>query len=155
MLFRLTTFGSAPFGGLSRRSFDHLFSHQAIHDLTLRASQAPALRLLNGQRPYASGAMMSDNDPIVLETEKERLLKGRVVTTIPDAPGWDEKLASYAEAVVKAERTTVDTTHVDNLQDESVQILHKERMSYEDDSIDLRTDFKAKDAHHPKPRSQH
>ncbi|KAL1917347.1 uncharacterized protein VTP21DRAFT_5003 [Calcarisporiella thermophila] len=46
---------------------------------------------------YSTGSHMSDNDPHVLEREKQKVLKGK-------HSGWNELLASHSEANVKAER---------------------------------------------------
>ncbi len=48
---------------------------------------------------------MHDNDPNILEEQKQRALDGETRVANPDYPSWNEKLASTAEAVVKAERT--------------------------------------------------
>ena len=47
---------------------------------------------------------MSDNDPLVLETEKRRNLQNvqhKTSTPHEHAPGWNEDLATVSEAVVK------------------------------------------------------
>eukprot|EP00884_Botryococcus_braunii_P004273 jgi/Botrbrau1/13847/Bobra.0056s0084.1 len=55
-------------------------------------------------RAMGHGSHASDNDPEVLQREQERNLKGETKSTIPHAPGWNEKLASDSEAAVKAEQ---------------------------------------------------
>jgi hypothetical protein len=47
---------------------------------------------------------MSDNDPLVLETEKRRNLQNvqhKTSTPHEHAPGWNEDLATVSEAVLK------------------------------------------------------
>ncbi|KAF8656254.1 hypothetical protein AX16_002690 [Volvariella volvacea WC 439] len=56
---------------------------------------------------YSSTSTMHDNDPELLETEKQRNLSGKQHKTsapLSDAPGWNEYLASASEAGVKADR---------------------------------------------------
>jgi hypothetical protein len=79
-----------------------------------------AAAVLSSRRPinapvrrFGLGSHTSNNDPDVLEREKARNLSARtaeegerVPGSMPGgtAPGWNERLASDAEAVVKAER---------------------------------------------------
>ncbi|CAG8540542.1 5746_t:CDS:2 [Cetraspora pellucida] len=65
---------------------------------------------------------VSDNDPFVIDKEKRRLLRGKVVGPFKHAPGWNEKLASDSEAMVKAEREP-DSTSIDELQRETLTYL--------------------------------
>ena len=69
-----------------------------------------------------------------IELEKKRVLKGKlsgvdadseVVSTMPQYPGWDERLASNSEAFVKADRSEGDT--VEEMQKETIEILNKEK----------------------------
>ena len=60
-----------------------------------------ATRSLNFKRFSSS---MHDNDPEVLETEKQRNLKKEQGNVHEHAPGWNEKLASESEAHVKADK---------------------------------------------------
>ena len=62
------------------------------------------------------GSNMSDNDPTIIEKEKKKTLEGKVNSQIKEAPGWNEKLASVAEASVKADRSA----------DEPIEVLVKE-----------------------------
>lgn len=57
---------------------------------------------------FGFGSHVSDNDPDVLERQKQRNLQGKAPTTVPNAPGWNEELASDSEAIVKAEQSTVE-----------------------------------------------
>ncbi|EJF55538.1 hypothetical protein DICSQDRAFT_73600 [Dichomitus squalens LYAD-421 SS1] len=54
---------------------------------------------------------MHDNDPEVLEREKQRNLskqQHKTSTPIPNAPGWNEHLASASEASIKAQPQAQD-----------------------------------------------
>ncbi|CAG8593079.1 11115_t:CDS:2 [Dentiscutata heterogama] len=64
----------------------------------------------------------SDNDPLIIEREKQRLLKGKVVGNVKHAPGWNERLASDSEAMIKAEREP-DSSSMDDLQRETLSYL--------------------------------
>jgi hypothetical protein len=84
------------------------------------------------------GSHVSDNDPDTLAREKTKALEGHTPTVIPGAPGWNEKLASDSEAVVKAERAAADgstdgtepgadiSEDVHILQEHTVKVLHEE-----------------------------
>ncbi|KAJ6530373.1 hypothetical protein DFH09DRAFT_934329, partial [Mycena vulgaris] len=66
-----------------------------------------------------------DNDPEVLEREKQRnLSKTQHKTSTPHehAPGWNEHLASDSEATVKADRS--DHTSAEELQKDTVAYTH-------------------------------
>lgn len=69
---------------------------------------------------YGMGSHASDNDPEVLEKEKQRNLKGEVKSSIPNAHGWNEKLASDSEAAVKAERHA-DGKSIEELQAQTAE----------------------------------
>ncbi|KIM33249.1 hypothetical protein M408DRAFT_326033 [Serendipita vermifera MAFF 305830] len=59
------------------------------------------------QRPYSSGSI-HDNDPEVLEREKQRNLRNEqhgTSTPHKHAPGWNEHLASSSEAYTKADKS--------------------------------------------------
>lgn len=75
---------------------------------------------------------MSDNDPEILEKEKQKHLKGKTVSHIKEVPGWNEKLASDAEAVVKAEKECADCP-IDEMQRQTVETLQKKQ---EEDAMD-------------------
>ncbi|KAL4420382.1 hypothetical protein ABPG77_002322 [Micractinium sp. CCAP 211/92] len=87
-------------------------------ELLLQA--APALS--RQARCFGFGAHMSDNDPEVIEKEKQRHLKGQSISHIKQVPGWSEKLASDAEAVVKAEHDCTDCS-VEEMQSQTIQTL--------------------------------
>ena len=79
----------------------------------LSAAAAAALAARPRLRSYGFGSHVSDNDPTILQREKERNLSGQtgkpggegaVPGAVENAPGWNPKLASDAESVVKAER---------------------------------------------------
>ncbi|KAL1922936.1 uncharacterized protein VTP21DRAFT_9312 [Calcarisporiella thermophila] len=67
-------------------------------------------------RQYSVGSHMSDDDPVVLEREKRKLLNSKV-------KDWNELLASHSEAVVKADRNPDKS--IDELQRESIQSLKR------------------------------
>ncbi|KAK7690742.1 hypothetical protein QCA50_005841 [Cerrena zonata] len=72
----------------------------------LRRSIAPVSRVSAVAPRYSS--TMHDNDPEVLEVEKQRNLKKeqhKTSTPIRNAPNWNEHLASASEAAVKADRS--------------------------------------------------
>ena len=58
--------------------------------------------------PTHAGSHVSDNDPATIRREKAKSLEGHTPTVMPGAPGWNEKLASDSEAVVKAERAAAE-----------------------------------------------
>lgn len=89
-------------------------------ELLLRAGPA----LSRQARCFGFGAHVSDNDPEVLEKEKQRHLKGKTISHIKQVPGWSEKLASDAEAVVKAEHCT--DCSVEEMQQQTIQTLKEE-----------------------------
>lgn len=78
------------------------------------------------------GSHMSENHPETLHAEVQRSREGKVPLHVPSAPGWNEKLASDSEAVVKAERDAVMSveTNVEEMQSHSVRVLH-EHYSYD------------------------
>ncbi|KAI0750086.1 hypothetical protein C8Q80DRAFT_1100636 [Daedaleopsis nitida] len=70
--------------------------------LKLSRARAPAPAM--GATPRYYSSTMHDNDPDVLEQEKRRNLskqQHKTSTPIPEAPGWNEHLASASEAAVK------------------------------------------------------
>jgi len=85
-----------------------------------RAAAAPKPGVA-GSAPRFYSAGMHENDPHVLQTEKDRNLSGnqhKTSTTIDNAPGWNEYLASSSEAAVKADR---ETTKMEDLQHRTVK----------------------------------
>ncbi|KAF9648699.1 hypothetical protein BDM02DRAFT_3115023 [Thelephora ganbajun] len=59
-------------------------------------------------RFYSSTSTVHDNDPEVLEVEKQRNLTNRqraTSTPVSEAPGWNEYLATASEAHVKADKS--------------------------------------------------
>ncbi|KAK9764438.1 hypothetical protein K7432_008042 [Basidiobolus ranarum] len=79
---------------------------------TITNTARPSIQIYNRfisltPRFYAGrfSSNMSDNDPDVLEKEKQKNLRGETKGTIKNHPGWNEKLASHSEASVKADRT--------------------------------------------------
>lgn len=81
-------------------------------------------------RSMGFGANVHENDPDVIEKEKQRNLEGNKNRhSIVD--GWNEKLASDAEAVVKADR---HVEHDNEDHDAHIQDLqkHTERKAADD-----------------------
>ncbi|KIM84102.1 hypothetical protein PILCRDRAFT_818404 [Piloderma croceum F 1598] len=76
---------------------------------------------LQSTRLYST---MHDNDPEVLEREKRRTLSGehRKTPHMDGVPGWNEHLASSAEASVKADKYA--TGSVDEMQRKTVDYVH-------------------------------
>ncbi|KAG1441413.1 hypothetical protein G6F56_011494 [Rhizopus delemar] len=70
------------------------------------------------QRCMSAYSHMSDNDPKVLEKEKEKHLKSK-------NKEWNEKLASASEASVKADKEA--DIPIKDLQDKSVKDQEKNR----------------------------
>ncbi|CAG8435162.1 981_t:CDS:2 [Scutellospora calospora] len=89
-------------------------------------SKVCRLLFLNNSESYRwytpFGSNVSDNDPLVIEREKKRLLGGKVKGPMKHAPGWNERLASDSEAMVKAEREP-DHQSIAELQQETLSHL--------------------------------
>ncbi|KAJ7453100.1 hypothetical protein FB451DRAFT_1100384 [Mycena latifolia] len=82
-----------------------------------------SLRGTPGSTRYSS--TRHDNDPEVLEREKQRNLSNsqhKTSTPHEHAPGWNEHLASDSEATVKADRS--DHSSPEQLQDATVDYTH-------------------------------
>ncbi|CAG8758715.1 24410_t:CDS:2 [Dentiscutata erythropus] len=89
------------------------------------------------------GSNASNNDPLIIEREKHRLLKGKVVGNVKHAPVWNERLASDSEAIVKAEREP-DSSSMDDLQRETLSYLKTHDMDDTPDNDDFVETFKKK-----------
>ncbi|THH31724.1 hypothetical protein EUX98_g2474 [Antrodiella citrinella] len=77
---------------------------------------------------------MHDNDPEVLEQEKQRnLRKEQHKTSAPirNAPGWNQHLASASEANIKADRSD---NHPSEMTEHTIKYL-KERHTVESEQI--------------------
>eukprot|EP01114_Cavostelium_apophysatum_P004376 TRINITY_DN1459_c0_g1_i1.p2 TRINITY_DN1459_c0_g1~~TRINITY_DN1459_c0_g1_i1.p2 ORF type:complete len:114 (+),score=17.67 TRINITY_DN1459_c0_g1_i1:43-384(+) len=57
------------------------------------------------------------------DAEKAKNLNGKVISTVPEFPRWNEDLASESEIVVKADRSK--DKPISQLQEESLNILQK------------------------------
>lgn len=68
---------------------------------------------------------MSDNDPELIEKHKKRQHEGKTVSNIREVEGWDEKLGSDSEAIIKAERYASNKT-IKELQDNTIKTLLEE-----------------------------
>ncbi|EAL22529.1 hypothetical protein CNBB4070 [Cryptococcus deneoformans B-3501A] len=98
--------------------------------LRLRSLQAlrvqrtmPAVRILS-----RGAASKHDNDPNVLAREKARNLSGTQDSSAPHkehAPGWNEHLATDAEANVKADQAAPDGPPGKDLQEKTVSHVDK------------------------------
>ncbi|CAG8473582.1 7955_t:CDS:2, partial [Ambispora leptoticha] len=89
-------------------------------------------------RWYAApvGSHVSNNDPKILEKEKEKTLKVSSSSKekvnksrVKHAPGWNELLASDSEAIIKAERGHGHDINcsIEELQRQSVATFHEDR----------------------------
>ncbi|KZT07738.1 uncharacterized protein LAESUDRAFT_724733 [Laetiporus sulphureus 93-53] len=91
-----------------------------------RAAVAPKLAFA-AYAPRFYSSTTHGNDPETLETEKQRNLKGiqgETSTTIENAPGWNEYLASDSEADVKADRSELKLPELQQLTVEHVKKRH-------------------------------
>ncbi|KAK9897868.1 hypothetical protein P389DRAFT_210253 [Cystobasidium minutum MCA 4210] len=79
-----------------------------------RAVQRPVS--LQGVRYAHHNPHGHTGDPKEIEQEKQKNLKGQSESPVEGAPGWNEKLASDAEAKVKA---TKDTRSPQELQEDT------------------------------------
>jgi len=83
----------------------------------------------------SGGSHVSDNDPEVLEREKERNIKGQqhhTSTPHKHAPGWNESLASVSEAAVKADQAeNVSPEELQKITIEYITKRHKEKVDGE------------------------
>eukprot|EP00887_Chlorella_sp_A99_P005630 scaffold1.g5630.t1 len=97
-----------------------------VNYLAFAANRKPAERVfVLGVRTFGFGSHTSDNEPEVMEMEKQRALKGQSVPHVRQVPGWSERLASDSEAVVKAERECPDCPP-SQMQEETIHILEEE-----------------------------
>ncbi|KAI8991851.1 hypothetical protein BDF20DRAFT_846821 [Mycotypha africana] len=77
-----------------------------------------AFVVTNTPKRYMSAySHMSDNDPEVLEKEKQKNLSKK------EKKEWNEKLASHSEAVVKADKA--EDKPIKDLQQESIRHLEQ------------------------------
>ena len=84
-------------------------------------------RCLKPVRFMGAHSHVSDDDPAILTREKQRNLEGKTISTIPNAPGWNEELASDSELRVKADRCPVES--VEELQHFTVEAVQKKHAS--------------------------
>jgi len=96
-------------------------SRSAFRNISAHAGRVAGALRLSSTRLYST---MHDNDPEVLEREKQRTLSGEHHKTphIKGAPGWNELLASASEAYVKADK--YDHGSVDEMQRQTVDYVH-------------------------------
>ncbi|KAF8062002.1 hypothetical protein HT031_004262 [Scenedesmus sp. PABB004] len=93
----------------------------AASAMTAQHAPRPARGLASRPTVAMVGSNVSDNDPGVLEAEKQRNLEGRAAEVIPGAPGHNPALASESEAVVAAERAP--SLSMEELQEHSVKVI--------------------------------
>jgi len=62
-------------------------------------------------------------------------LEGKTVSSIPDAPLWNQELASDSEAIVKAERAPPEP--MEQLQKETVDIIEEQEKVKEEIETEL------------------
>ncbi|KAJ7593272.1 hypothetical protein C8J56DRAFT_930709 [Mycena floridula] len=100
-----------------------------------RLKSSSLLARLDVKRPSARyTSTMHDNDPELLELEKQRnlsLKQHRTSTPHQQIPGWNEHLATASEASVKADQ--VDTSSLSEMQNQTVSYI-RNRHSAEDNS---------------------
>ncbi|KAI8818469.1 uncharacterized protein EV422DRAFT_167880 [Fimicolochytrium jonesii] len=111
----------------------YLVTYQLRATLRCRGSHFPTVSplIIATSGPKASliprrwnfGSEMSDNDPDIIEREKKKSLARRTRSRLPDAPFWDELLASESEAIIKAERSKAVPPDPCSLQQTSVEEL--------------------------------
>lgn len=78
-------------------------------------------------RFYSSGSSIHDNDPELLEAEKQKNLKGlQNDTSAPHkhAPGWNEYLATTSEAYTKADKSDAPINEIQSTTVEWVKKRH-------------------------------
>ncbi|PSR71377.1 hypothetical protein PHLCEN_2v12753 [Hermanssonia centrifuga] len=95
-----------------------------------RAAIAPISRATVVARGYSSSG--HDNDPEVLEREKDRNMKNvqhKTSTPIRNAPGWNQYLASASEAAVKADRSDLPPHELADETVKYVKARHHEQES--------------------------
>lgn len=67
------------------------------------------------------GSHSSDNNPQILEKEKQRNLTGQTPEIVPGEPGWNPALASDSEAAIRAEKAP--SLDIEELQAHSVSVI--------------------------------
>eukprot|EP01089_Gocevia_fonbrunei_P019397 TRINITY_DN685_c0_g1_i1.p1 TRINITY_DN685_c0_g1~~TRINITY_DN685_c0_g1_i1.p1 ORF type:complete len:111 (-),score=26.64 TRINITY_DN685_c0_g1_i1:60-392(-) len=97
----------------------------------LTVGNSPCLRQLTYVRyvgNYGTSGNQSNEYPDVsakmLEEEKTKNLSGKTVSSISESPGWNERLASYSEANIKADRSP--DKNIDELVWETERILESD-----------------------------
>eukprot|EP01027_Heterolobosea_sp_BB2_P026012 GEZU01039969.1.p1 GENE.GEZU01039969.1~~GEZU01039969.1.p1 ORF type:complete len:204 (+),score=29.39 GEZU01039969.1:190-801(+) len=104
---------------------------------SLPQQPAPPLKLMLPGNPlalYAASFSSRSEDPKQnVRRERDRIIHHKIISTIPEFPGWDENLASNSEADVKAD--LAPDKSIEELQKESIETLKK--MKEEDQEPDL------------------
>lgn len=84
-------------------------------------SHAARRLISNSTVAMGHGSHSSDNDPHILEQEKQRNLQGKTPDIIPGNAGFNPALASDSEAAIRAERAP--SMPMEELQQHSVNII--------------------------------
>ncbi|KAF5342408.1 hypothetical protein D9611_001808 [Ephemerocybe angulata] len=110
------------FTNSARRSVAAGLSASRLQPPRVAAVCLNSSRMLTTRNTHSSSTM-HDNDPEILEREKQRNLSGQQfeVCTEPIAPGWNEALASASEAFVKADRDNL--TNTEELAKETINLV--------------------------------
>jgi len=82
---------------------------QAIRLTAARRLPIASRTFVSSASRASGGSHVSNNDPEVLEREKQRNLSGNQHDTHKHAPGWNEPLASISEAFIKADQAPVES----------------------------------------------
>lgn len=72
-----------------------------------------------------------------VERQKKLTLEGRVVSDIPEAPNWNDRLASDSEAIVKAERCQVKD--INELQEITIKTIERREKEERVDDEEIMT----------------
>jgi len=117
-------------------------SRSVLRISTVRTTAAASLRC-SSTRLYSS--TMHDNDPEILELEKNRNLRGiqhKTSTPHAHAPGWNEHLASTSEASIKADQSSGTPSE---LQSRTVEYLRTRHSKDGENGISSTTAFYSRD----------
>eukprot|EP00879_Flechtneria_rotunda_P007295 GHRR01007653.1.p2 GENE.GHRR01007653.1~~GHRR01007653.1.p2 ORF type:complete len:151 (-),score=32.37 GHRR01007653.1:2873-3325(-) len=80
-------------------------ANAAVPSQQLFAAVAARRISTRGVVAMGHGSHHSDNNPEILEQEKQRNLTGQTPEIVPGQPGWNPALASDSEAAVRAEHS--------------------------------------------------
>ncbi|KAH8118011.1 hypothetical protein DFH11DRAFT_1723990 [Phellopilus nigrolimitatus] len=97
---------------------------------------------------------MHDNNPEILETEKQKNLSGRQQKgSAPhdEAPGWNEYLASASEAAVKADKSTLEAP--DEMAKRSVEHIRNRHHHDDGTHVTIEADYEKDEVEGPLRKS--